>query len=36
MVIFGGDSQLALTFTDDHVFILTEANGLSTGSKGEK
>lgn len=28
MVIFGGDSQLARTFTDDHVFILTHANGL--------
>jgi hypothetical protein len=36
MIIFGGDSQLALTFTDDHVFVFTEANGLTKGSKGEK
>jgi len=36
MVIFGGDSQLALVFTDDHVFVLTEANGLPKGSKWEK
>jgi hypothetical protein len=28
MVIFGGDSQLPLTFTDDHVLVLTHANGL--------
>jgi hypothetical protein len=33
MVIFGGDSTLPATFTDDHVFILTEANGLTTGAK---
>lgn len=32
MVIFGGDSQLAKTFTDDHVLILTHANGLSSGA----
>jgi hypothetical protein len=30
MVIFGGDSTLPATFTDDHVYILTEANGLTT------
>jgi len=35
MVIFGGDSQIPLTFTDDHVLILTEANGLA-GSRGTK
>ncbi|MFZ0732892.1 MAG: kelch repeat-containing protein [Candidatus Sulfotelmatobacter sp.] len=35
MVIFGGDSQIPLTFTDDHVLILSEANGLTT-DKGEK
>jgi hypothetical protein len=29
MVIFGGDSTIAFTFTDDHTFILTEANGLT-------
>ena len=28
MVIFGGDSQLPQVFTDDHVLILTQANGL--------
>ncbi len=28
MVIFGGTSQLPQTFTDDHVLILTHANGL--------
>jgi len=32
MVIFGGDSQLAKTFTDDHVLLLTHANGLSSGA----
>lgn len=32
MVIFGGTSQLPLTFTDDHVFSLTNANGLGSGS----
>lgn len=32
MVIFGGDSQIAQTFTDDHVLTLSEANGL--GSAG--
>jgi hypothetical protein len=32
MVIFGGDSQLAKTFTDDHVLILTAANGLTPGA----
>jgi hypothetical protein len=36
MVIFGGDSQLADTFTDDHIFILTEANGLSSSPKETK
>lgn len=29
MVIFGGDSQIPLTFTDDHILILTQANGLT-------
>lgn len=28
MVIFGGSSQLPQVFTDDHVWILTQANGL--------
>lgn len=28
MVIFGGSSQLPQVFTDDHVLILTKANGL--------
>ncbi|HEV2397344.1 MAG TPA: kelch repeat-containing protein [Candidatus Sulfotelmatobacter sp.] len=32
MVIFGGDSQLAKTFTDDHVMILTNANGMAAGA----
>lgn len=32
MVIFGGDSQLPKTFTDDHVFVLTKANGLQSGA----
>lgn len=32
MLIFGGDSQLAKTFTDDHVLILTHANGMSSGA----
>ncbi len=32
MAIFGGDSQLPKTFTDDHVFVLTKANGLQSGS----
>lgn len=32
MVIFGGTSQLPLTFTDDHVFSLTNANGMESGS----
>lgn len=32
MVIFGGVSQLPKTFTDDHVFVLTKANGLKSGS----
>ncbi len=31
-VIFGGDSQIAQTFTDDHVWILSDANALVTGS----
>ena len=31
MVIFGGTSQLPQTFTDDHVFALTDANGLQSG-----
>lgn len=31
MVIFGGTSQLPKTFTDDHVFVLTHANGLQSG-----
>ncbi len=33
MVIFGGDSQIPQTFTDDHVLILTQANGLTAGTK---
>jgi fructose-specific component phosphotransferase system IIB-like protein len=32
MVIFGGDSSLPKTFTDDHVFIVTNANGLASGT----
>lgn len=32
MVIFGGDSQIAQTFTDDHVWILTGADGLATST----
>lgn len=32
MVIFGGDSQLAKTFTDDHVLVLSAANGLTVGA----
>jgi len=32
MVIFGGDSSLPKTFTDDHIYILTDANGLATGT----
>ena len=36
MVIFGGDSQLAVTFTDDHVWVLTGANGLPKAGSGEK
>ncbi len=32
MVIFGGVSQIPQTFTDDHVFVLTAANGLQSGS----
>lgn len=32
MVIFGGDSSLPATFTDDHVLILTGANGLATST----
>ncbi len=32
MVIFGGNSQLAVNYTDDHVFILTNANGLESGA----
>jgi hypothetical protein len=28
MIIFGGDSTLPATFSDDHVWILTQANGL--------
>jgi fructose-specific component phosphotransferase system IIB-like protein len=32
MVIFGGDSSLPKTFTDDHVFVLTNANGLASGT----
>lgn len=35
MVIFGGDSQIPQSFTDDHVLILTEANGLTTGKGGK-
>jgi hypothetical protein len=31
MVIFGGVSQLPQTFTDDHVFVLTDANGVRSG-----
>src|SRR5439155_12205234 len=31
MVIFGGSSQLPQVFTDDHVLILTKANGLPEG-----
>ena len=31
MVIFGGVSQLPQTFTDDHVYVLTDANGLRSG-----
>ena len=34
MVIFGGDSQIPLNFTDDHVLILTQANGLTSGIRG--
>ncbi len=30
MVIFGGDSSLPATFTDDHVLILTDANGAAS------
>jgi len=30
MVIFGGDSTIPQTFTDDHVFILSNANGAGT------
>lgn len=33
MVIFGGDSQITQVFTDDHVWILTDANGLATRGK---
>ena len=33
LVIFGGDSQIPQTFTDDHVLILTQANGLATAAK---
>jgi hypothetical protein len=33
MVIFGGDSQLPQTFTDDHALILTKANGLTAGTR---
>jgi hypothetical protein len=33
MVLWGGDTTLPFTFTDDHVHILTEANGLSSGEK---
>jgi Galactose oxidase, central domain len=32
MVIFGGTSTLPQTFTDDHVFVLTNANGLESGA----
>ncbi len=32
MVIFGGTSQLPKTFTDDHVFALTQADGLQSGA----
>lgn len=32
MVIFGGDSQIPKTFTDDHVYVLTNANGIKSGS----
>jgi hypothetical protein len=35
LVIFGGDSSLPATFTDDHVFILTEANGLLKGKEAQ-
>lgn len=30
MVIFGGDSSIPQTFTDDHVLILSNANGSGT------
>ena len=33
MVIFGGDSQIPQTFTDDHVLILSRANGLAAHAK---
>lgn len=33
MVIFGGDSSLPATFTDDHVYILTNGNGLVKGAE---
>jgi Galactose oxidase, central domain len=33
MVIFGGDSELPQTFTDDHVLILSDANGLAADAK---
>ena len=36
MVIFGGDSEIPLFFTDDHVLILTDANGLGTKATGGK
>lgn len=36
MVIFGGDSQIPQTFTDDHVFVLTQANGLAPRRSEEK
>ncbi len=36
MVIFGGDSQIPLNFTDDHVLTLTEANGLTPGAREEQ
>ncbi len=33
MVIFGGDSQIPQSFTDDHVLILTDANGLTAAAR---
>lgn len=30
MIVFGGDSQITQTPADDHLFVLSSANGLST------